>query len=279
MKVRHIITVLLLSVLGAGSVSAQHYIGVHGGYGGGSCRFLPKRESGMIWGMAMAGVSYKYYSRQLYVGGVGAEINYLQKGYKYDKVKDSDTSFQHRLSSIELPIIWQPYIYLFNRNARFFINLGLTFSYNFAASTQIVSKKNGVLSDNKYDFELVRDNRWGYGLVGGAGLSVLIGRAEIVVEARYFYGFSDLFKNKTKYDSNPLRSPLDNIYGMAGIYWRLGKGGILAPPGKRLEARLAEAEVRRKEKEQARSLHKEEKEVDAIMKKILDQDPLNPARD
>ena len=206
------------------------------------------------------------------MGGVGLELNYLQKGYKYDKAKDSDTSFQQRLSAVEIPIIWQPYVYLFNRKARFFINLGLTFSYNFASSTQVVSEEKGVLSDQKYEFELVRDNRWGYGLVGGAGLSVLFGRAEIVVEARYSYGFSDLFKNRNKYDGNPLRSPLDNIYGMAGFYWRLGKGGIIAPVGKRLEARLAEAEVRRQEKEQTREI----KKADAIMKKILDYDPLNP---
>ncbi|MFQ8804544.1 MAG: hypothetical protein ACLR8Y_04730 [Alistipes indistinctus] len=62
--------------------------------------------------------------------------------------------------------------------------------------------------------QLNRDNRFGYGLCGGAGLAFLFGqqrRYEFSVEARYGFGYGDILRNGTKYKGNPDRSPLDNI--------------------------------------------------------------------
>ncbi len=260
---RIILLVCAALFLAVGTVPAQHYLGVRGGYGGGTCGFKPDKETGYIWNMYMGGVSYKYYGRQLFVGGVEIDLNYTQKGYKYDKFKGSDTSFQQRFNCIELPVMWQPYFYMFNRHAKFFLNLGANISYNIESSTQIVSKKDGVLNDNPYEFELVRDNRWGYGLSGGAGLSVIAGRIEVSIEGRYNFGFSDFLKNATKYDGNPLRSPLHTVYGMASVYVRLGKGGILAPLSKKAAAKAASPEG------QIRKAEQERKEIDRKMKRLL----------
>ncbi|MBQ4279074.1 MAG: PorT family protein [Rikenellaceae bacterium] len=250
-------SMVALALLAALPAAAQHYIGVRGGYGGGSARFEPKRETFLTWGMYSGGLSWKYYSPEKYVGAVEVDLEMLQQGYAYDLRKDGDSSYRRSINSVTLPVIWQPHFYLFRRSMRVFLNLGVTFSYNFNSRYEYVSKMNGVYEEGKYDMELIRDNRWGYGLVGGFGLSVLIGRVEAAFEGRYYFGYADILRNPNKYPGNPQRSPLDKINISMGLYYRLGKGGILAPLSKRaaakeqerLEARMWAEEERRAARE------------------------------
>lgn len=233
-----IVIFLLLST----TLCAQHYVGVRGGWGGGSARYYPPQEMGYEWGLPSGGISWKYYSAEKVLGGVQIDLQYLGRGLAFDLERNSDTSYHRRFASIDLPIMWQPHFYLFSRHVRLFINLGLNLSYNLDNNStyKYVSKKKGVYDEGPYKFSLTRDVRWGYGLCGGAGLGVLAGRFEFLVEGRYYFGYSDVLRNKNKYETNPVRSPLDNINISLGIYYRLGKGDILAPPGKKLaQKRLA----------------------------------------
>lgn len=222
---------LILALVSTLSLSAQHYLGVRGGYGGGSVRFDPPRETGILLGYPSAGISWKYYSPVKIVGAIELDLQYVQKGYKQFTRVGGDTSYQRTIQAIEMPFMWQPHVYMFNRKVRAFLNLGVYLSHIIGSDTSTVSKMNGVLyGKGKYLMRSVRDNSWEYGLCGGAGISVLIHRFEVLVEARYSFGYSDLLKNGTKYPGNPQRSPMDMINVSFGLYYRLGKGGILAPP-------------------------------------------------
>ena len=252
MKKATIITILLLSLLGAERGLAQHYVGVRAGYGSGSVRIFPPTETGMIWGLYSGGISWKYYSRVKYVGAVEADFEFMQRGYK-ELIKggfsylpnDTTTTYHRSINSLMLPLIWQPHFYFFQRTMRVFINLGLTFSYNIDSRYEWHSEWSGLLESKPYPMEITRDNRWGYGLCGGAGMGFLMGRFELMFEGRYYFGYSDILKNRNKYEGNPLRSPLDNINISVGLYWRLGKGGILSAPSDRVAEKL-----RRKERKQ-----------------------------
>ncbi len=94
--------------------------------------------------------------------------------------------------------------------------------------------------------KLTRDNRLGYGLLGEAGISILSGKWDISLEARYHYGFSDLLRPSSKYTGNPIRSPIDQFTISATVFYRLGKDTELrAPISKGLDMRIAEAQARR----------------------------------
>ena len=232
-RLRRLLAVGFLLMICGSTLQAQHYLGVRGGYGGGSVRFDPKEETGMLWGFPSAGVSWKYYSPIKYVGAIELDIQRVGKGYKrYERV-GADTAYHREVSAIEMPFFWQPHVYFFNRKARMFLNLGVYVSYIYASDSSTVSKTHGTLSEGKYPMRLVKDNRWEYGLCGGFGFGVFIKRLEILVEARYSFGYSDLLKNGNKYPGNPQRSPMDQINISMGIYYRLGKGGILSPPALR----------------------------------------------
>ena len=115
-----------------------------------------------------------------------------------------------------------------------YLEAALTFSYNFDSSyVNDVARENGVEPwRGKYEFKTARDNRWGYGLAGGAGLAVLIGRFEVSAGARYYFGYSDILRNRNKYYDNavdgaenpfwytPQRSPMDNLMVRIGVAYR-----------------------------------------------------------
>ena len=100
------------------------------------------------------------------------------------------------------------------------------------------SYENDRYPAGKYEWNVPRDNRFAYGLSGGAGFAVLLGQLELGFKARYNFGYSDLMKNRNKYYSNdtdgrenpfrysPLRSPVDNLTFTLTVGWRFNKRGF-----------------------------------------------------
>lgn len=241
---RKIWSILLFSVM-CGTLHAQHYIGVRGGWGGGSARFTPARETRLEWGLYSGGLSYKFYTAQKYVGGIQADLQYMGRGFAYDLQSKSDSSYHRTINSFELPFMWQPHIYVFQRHGRIFLNLGVYLSYMGGSEYYYKSKKAGIYEEGPYQKQVTRDARWGYGLCGGAGIGFLIRRFEIAVEGRYYFGYSDVLRNGTKYQGNPTHSPLDNINISLALYYRLSKEGIRSAPSRGVAQRMLEAEQKR----------------------------------
>ncbi len=241
---RKIWSILLFSVM-CGTLHAQHYIGVRGGWGGGSARFTPARETKLEWGLYSGGLSYKFYTAQKYVGGIQADLQYMGRGFAYDLQSKSDSSYHRTINSFELPFMWQPHIYVFQRHGRIFLNLGVYLSYMGGSEYYYKSKKAGIYEEGPYQKQVTRDTRWGYGLCGGAGIGFLIRRFEIAVEGRYYFGYSDVLRNGTKYQGNPTHSPLDNINISLALYYRLSKEGIRSAPSRGVAQRMLEAEQKR----------------------------------
>ena len=237
--------VVMLSMV-SHSVYAQHYIGVRGGWGGGSARFTPARETGMEWGLYSGGLSYRFYTSQKFVGGIQADLQYMRRGFMYDLQNKSDSSYHRTLNSLELPFMWQPHFYVFQRHGRVFLNLGVYLSYLGSSKYYYQSKVNGIYEQGPYQPILTRDPKWGYGLCGGGGLGVLFGRCEVDFEARYYFGYSDILRNGTKYQGNPTHSPLDNINFSIAFYYRLGHEGIRAAMSTQAEQRQQQLNQKRR---------------------------------
>lgn len=226
----------LLSAVGA---SAQHTLGVTGGFGMSTARFYPKQETKPVWGGYNAGISWRYYGPQRFVGGFGIDLEVMQQGFSfapYASTTENEADYQYytrKMNTVMLPIVWQPHFYIRHR-VRIFLEAAATFSYHFGST--YVNEVEGVSGD--YDFHVARDNRWGYGLAGGGGVAVLIGRFEAMVRVRYFFGYGDIVRNRNKYSGNmndgpenpfyrtPLRSPLDNLTFSVGIAYRFNREGF-----------------------------------------------------
>lgn len=235
-------TLCLFSLVWAGESAAQHTFGVNFGGGMATGRFEPTQETKPILGTFTGGLSWRYYSPQRIVGAIGADLEFVQQGFciatntsRVDDKKDYLYYTRH-VNSVMMPFIWQPHAYIKQR-VRLYFEAGVNFSYNLSSTYEMEELIDGVkvTHEGDYHFKLVRDNRWGYGLLGGGGVAVLIKQFEINLRARYYFGYSDILRNRNKYSSSiegftltPLRSPLDNLTITIGLNYRFNKEGFEA---------------------------------------------------
>ncbi len=234
----------ILTVAAAWSASAQHTLALTGGAGMTNGRLYPKQEMRAEWGAANAGLSWRHYTKNRFVGGFGIDLEWMQRGYSYVpnaslyEDKSEYKYYTRKLNTIMVPVVWQPHFYLFKNRLRIYLEAAVTFHYNFAS--EFDNELAGT--SGKYHFKSVRDNRFGYGLAAGGGIDVLVGRVEFGVRARYYFGYSDILRNRNKYYDNlldeqlnpgenpfrltPLRSPLDNINLSLRVGFRFNKAGF-----------------------------------------------------
>ncbi len=242
--IRHALIALLL--LAGGTASGQHTLGVTVGYGMSNGRFQPPQEMKAIWGQYSAGLSWRYYGSQRVVGGFGIDLEFLQQGFSYatnaSRVDDRADYlyYTRKINSLVLPVVWQPHVYLFNHRMRVYLEAAATFSYNLSSTYENEQAHAAGEPDWKgtYPFTTVRDNRVGYGLAGGGGIAFLIKRLELNFRVRYYFGYSDIVRNRNRYADNatdgpenpfyatPLRSPLDNLNISVGVSYRFNKEGF-----------------------------------------------------
>lgn len=248
----HLIKTLLLLLAALAlseSLRAQHTLGVNAGYGMGSGRFEPTQEMRARWGMYSGGLSWRYYGTQRFVGGFGIDLEFLQQGFSFatnssqvDEKRDF-LYYSRNINSVVLPIVWQPHVYMLRNRVRLYLEAAATFSYNFSSTWEneyLDAEGQKRVERGDYRFETARDNRWGYGLAGGGGVAFLVRQFEINVRVRYYFGYSDIVRNRNKYYDNatdgpenpfyatPLRSPLDNLTISVGLSYRFNKEGFNA---------------------------------------------------
>ena len=241
------IVLTLCAVFAAwGGVSAQHTLGFTAGYGMASGRLEPKMESRAQWGMYSGGLSWRYYGTQRFVGGFGIDLEFLQQGFSFSpnaslvEEKKDYLWYTRKINSVVLPIVWQPHFYLLRNRVRVYFEAAATFSYNISSTyeNEYARDRGETPWKGDYTFKTARDNRWGYGLAGGGGIAFLIRRFELNFRARYYFGYSDIVRNRNRYADNtqdgpenpfwatPTRSPLDNITLSIGLGYRFNKEGF-----------------------------------------------------
>lgn len=252
LKIKIVSFVALLVALMAlpSSASAQHTLTLTGGTGLSTARFYPAEVTKWKWGSETFGLSWRFYSdKPRFVGAVGIDLEYIERGYQVgytytskwvgegdNKREERTYQFYDRdVSTIMLPLVWQPHVYAARNRLRIFIEAAVVLSFNISSRYDYLD---GKYEGGKYEWKVPRDNRFGYGLSGGAGFAVLLGQVEVGFKARYSFGYSDILKNRNKYYSNstdgrenpfyytPLRSPMDNINIMLTVGWRFNKRGF-----------------------------------------------------
>lgn len=247
-----IATVAILFIVALPSrVAAQHTLTLTGGTGVATARFYPSEETKWMWGSETFGLSWRFYSdKPRFVGAVGVDLEYLERGFnlgytytsEYVDTPNGDKKevrhyqfYNRKVNTVMLPLVWQPHVYAAKKRLRIFIEAAFVLSFNVSSH---YSYENDRYPAGKYEWKVPRDNRFGYGLSGGAGFAVLLNQVEIGFKAKYNFGYSDILKNRNKYYSgstdgrenpfyySPLRSPLDNINVMLTVGWRFNKRGF-----------------------------------------------------
>ncbi len=251
MKQIRIILLTLALCITSLAAHAQHTFGVTAGYGSGSESIFPEVEGRAIYGLPNFGVSWRTYSEKRVVGCFGIDLQYMQRGFSFSPatitVEGQELHYYTRkINSLVLPLVWQPHAYILDHRVRIFFDAAATFSYDLSSTydndfrrhiEESAGIKDGVYS-GKYDYKTARDNRLGYGLAGGGGLALLTGRFEILARIRYYFGLSDVVRNRNKYYDNgidgyenpfslsPIRSSINNLAINFGVNYHFGREGF-----------------------------------------------------
>lgn len=249
---------LLVGLAGLQTASAQvQYFGLKGGWGEGDVRLYPHWTSPPVWGKLNGGFYWVYYGGGKdnaylyddYTGGVCVELEVLQRGFEYAALDRNSKQYMYgrHFNSITVPIMWQPHAFALDGRLRLFLNAGATLSYNLSQGSieYYINNDTGKVEEFDYEWQTVRDNRFGYGLVVGLGAGLNFSRIEVMAEARYYFGYSDIVKRKTIYlGTQFLRSPVDNINFSLGVAYRWNHSGSWShSPAQRRAARAAKLDT------------------------------------
>ena len=194
----------ILAALATLLVTAQtHYEGqiAVGGKAGvtlSRVNFNPTVQQSMLPGMT-AGVMFRYIEEKNF--GLIAELNLTQRGWK-ENLEESDYNYSHRFTYLELPVM--THIYFGNRRIKGFFNLGpelnvmlgdgisSNFAYQEAAGLEYFVQNTRHIEQ----LSMKVNNRFDYGICGGAGMEVnLNAKQSLLLEGRFYYGLADVFPN------------------------------------------------------------------------------------
>lgn len=197
------IAVFLMAVATLVTAAQTHYEGniSVGGKAGATfskINFNPSVQQSMINGIT-AGVMIRYIEEKNF--GLIGELNVAQRGWK-EAFDDSDYSFSHSFTYLELPIM--THIYFGNNRVKGFFNLGPELNVMIAdgISSNFEYQQAGELDyfiENTRHIEQMTmklNNKLDYGICAGAGMELnLTPKHSLLLEGRFYYGLTDVFSN------------------------------------------------------------------------------------
>lgn len=172
-------------------------VGLNGGLNMSTVSFNPKIKLNTLntpsMGITMRYMSEKYFKMMC---GVQMEINYSQRGWD-EKIEDeSGNSYSRTMNYLEIPFMAHLAFGkdALNRGVKVFFNAGpqvglfLGDNEKMNWNTDTHPEQHGKAVENKFD----------YGIVGGAGLEVSTGIGHFLLEGRYYFGLADFYKNSKR---------------------------------------------------------------------------------
>jgi hypothetical protein len=223
MKIKALIisAVLLLPVAMSAQVGEYRNdlaVGVNGGYTLSKVGFTPSIPQNMLGGFT-GGVTVRYNCEKYFksICALVGELNIVQTGWKenildannqavINSVTGAAETYERHLTYVQLPLMarmgWgrerSGLQGFFQVGPQFGYNIGDTHKSNFEWSQRNVTSRVGAQQDAVQD-TLSIQNKFDYGIVGGAGLEYSNPKiGHFILEGRYYYGLGDMFSNSKR---------------------------------------------------------------------------------
>ncbi len=175
-------------------------VGVNGGINMNTVSFSPTIKQNQLMG-ATGGLTARYISEKYFsmICGIQLELNYAQLGWdeKFEDVGD-DRSYVRSMNYIQVPFLAH-LAFGKDRGLQFFLNLGPQVGFLIGDSEEFGGTWEGDDKKSKEEYGKKIDNKFDYGITGGAGFELRTKAGNFLVEGRYYYGLGD-FYNSTKKD-------------------------------------------------------------------------------
>ncbi len=175
-------------------------VGVNGGYLMNKVSFNPTIKQDFHGGLT-GGLTLRYTSERYFnvLCAVQVELNYAQMGWK-ERIETSEDTYLRTMNYVQLPLLARlgfgkeqrgvmGYLVL-GPQLGFFLNDNVKRKGEWSDAT-LALRPNNVIKQYELDVE----NKFEYGLTGGLGIELNTKAGHFMVEGRYFYALSDIFKN------------------------------------------------------------------------------------
>ena len=173
-------------------------LGVSGGMNLSKMDLQPSLRQKMLKG-ANGGLSIRYTSEKYFsmICAAQLEVNYSQRGWEEEFDKELPYTFTRTLNYIEVPFLAHLAWGQEPRGLQFFINLGPQIGFFLGDEEEYGGGLDPATRPESirpiYGKEV--ENKFEYGIAGGAGLEWKTKAGNFFVEGRYYYGLSDIFHN------------------------------------------------------------------------------------
>ena len=180
-------------------------VGFNGGANLNSVSFSPTIQQnsmmGTTFGLTARYISEKYFAM---ICGVQAELNFSQRGWDElfevmdengDPVKDNTRGYTRKMNYLDIPFL--AHLAFGNENGmQFFLNLGPQVCFLLGESETFDNiDMNSLTTTQKETYHKKIQNKFDYGIAGGAGVEVSTKRAgNFLIEGRYYFALSDFYK-------------------------------------------------------------------------------------
>ncbi|MGN1256060.1 MAG: porin family protein [Bacteroidaceae bacterium] len=179
-------------------------VGVSGGYILNKVSFNPTIKQDFHTGTTF-GVTLRYTCEKYFAAlcALQAEVNYTEMGWK-ENIETSEDTYERQINYIQIPLLANLGFGRERGGAKGFIVLGpqIAFCINEQEkksgewSEETLSKRPNQITEQ---YTLKVQKKFEYGLTGGAGLDVCTRSGHhFLLEGRYYYALSDIFKNSKK---------------------------------------------------------------------------------
>lgn len=177
-------------------------IGINGGINLNSASFSPsikqKNLTGINGGITARYISEKYFSM---ICGAQLEINFSQHGWEEFYQDYPTLSYTRTMNYVEIPFLAH-LAFGKERGMQFFIHAGpqigflLSDSEKSAGDWQTTLNQGANLTTEQHGKPI--DNKFDYGITGGAGLELRTKAGNFLLEGRYYYALSDFYNSSKK---------------------------------------------------------------------------------
>ena len=199
-----------------GEYRSDFAVGVNGGYMMSQVSFQPEVPQGWLGGMT-GGVSVRYTCEKYFksICAIVAEVNYAQMGWK-ETIEDKDNNpvyyygddnkenplyYERRINYIQIPVMARLGWGRERKGVQAFFQLGPQIGIYMDESTNTnvepyratVTPRSSVV---KAQEDMPVENKFDYGIVGGAGIEFSLPKiGHILLDARYYFGLGNIYGN------------------------------------------------------------------------------------
>ncbi|EKU92054.1 porin family protein [Bacteroides oleiciplenus] len=205
MKIKNIIgAALLLTVWvlpGRAQIGEQRQnfaVGFNGGINLNSVSFSPtvrqKNLMGINGGLTARYISEKYFSM---ICGAQVELNFSQHGWDEFYEDFPDLQYTRKMNYVEIPLLAH-LAFGRDRGVQFFIHAGPQIGFFLSDTRTKNDAWESVTNATTEQHDKNVENKFDYGITGGAGLELRTKAGNFLVEGRYYYALSDFYKSTKK---------------------------------------------------------------------------------